>query len=71
MHHGRKASTFGEDQRVPLLADGVPNLGLDDLAIDLETTSGELNADGGLGLEAKLVLGEAGEEVGLALEKKV
>jgi hypothetical protein len=70
MHHGREASTFGADQTVPLLAGGVPNLGLDDLAIDLEIAGGELDADGGLGLEAKLVLGEAGEEVGLALEKK-
>jgi hypothetical protein len=66
MHHGHEASTFGADQRVPLLAGGVPNLGLDDLAVDLETAGGELDADGGLGLEAELVLGEAGEEVGLA-----
>jgi len=66
MHRGRQAKTFRADQRVPLLAGGVPNLGLDDLAVDLETAGGELDADGGLGLEAELVLGEAGEEVGLA-----
>jgi hypothetical protein len=51
---------------LPLLSGGVPNLGLDDLAVDLEGAGGELDADGGLGLEAELVLGEAGEEVRLA-----
>ena len=56
----------GGDGAEELLAGGVPNLGLDDLAVDLETAGGELDADGGLGLEAELVLGEAGEEVGLA-----
>jgi hypothetical protein len=33
---------------------------------DLEGAGGELDADGGLGLEAELVAGEAGEDVGLA-----
>jgi hypothetical protein len=56
----------GGRRGVPLLAGGVPNLGLDDLAVDLEGAGGELDADGGLGLEAELVAGEAGEEVGLA-----
>ena len=51
---------------VPFLAGGVPNLGLDDLAVDLEGAGGELDADGGLGLEAELVAREAGEQVGLA-----
>jgi len=32
----------------------------------MECSCGELDADGGLGLEAELVAGEAGEEVGLA-----
>jgi hypothetical protein len=32
---------------------------------DLEGAGGELDADGGLGLEAELVAGEAGEDVGL------
>ena len=62
----RLEKTVRADQSVPLLAGGVPNLGLDDLAVDLEAAGGELDADGGLGLEAELVLGEAGEEVGLA-----
>ena len=45
----------------------VPNLGLDDLVVDLEGAGGELDPpDGGLGLEAELVAGEAGEQVGLA-----
>ena len=48
------------------MACGVPNLGLDDLAVDLEGAGGELDADGGLGLEAELVAREAGEQVGLA-----
>ena len=50
----------------PLLAGGVPDLGLDDLVVDADAPGGELDADGGLGLEAELVAGEAGEEVGLA-----
>ena len=48
------------------MASGVPNLSLDDLGIDGQAAGGELDADGGLGLEAELVAGEAGEEVGLA-----
>ena len=48
------------------MACGVPNLGLDDLAVDLEGAGGELDADGRLGLEAELVAREAGEQVGLA-----
>jgi hypothetical protein len=32
---------------------------------DLEGAGGELDADGGLGLEAELVAGESGEDVGL------
>ncbi|BAT07494.1 Os09g0327150, partial [Oryza sativa Japonica Group] len=47
----------------PLLAGGVPDLGLDDLVVDADAPGGELDADGGLGLEAELVAGEAGEEV--------
>ena len=48
------------------MASGVPNLGLDDLAIDIQAPSGELDPDGGLGLEAELVASEPGEQVGLA-----
>jgi len=42
------------------LADGVPNLDLDDLAVDLETAGGELDD-----ANARYPPGEAGEEVGL------
>jgi hypothetical protein len=48
------------------LPGGVPDLGLDDLVVDADAPGGELDADGGLGLEAELVAGEAGEEVGFA-----
>ena len=33
---------------------------------DLESASGEFDADGGLGFEAELVSGESGKEVGFA-----
>jgi len=61
----RLEKTVRADQSVPLLAGGVPNLGLDDLAVDLEAEGGELDADGGLGVEGEAVLGEAGQQVGL------
>lgn len=50
----------------PFLACGVPDLGLDDFGIDVQGAGGELDANGGLGLQVELVLGEAREEVGLA-----
>lgn len=48
------------------MAGGVPNLGLDDLIVDLNGAGGELDADGGFGLLAELILGETGEEVGFS-----
>ena len=51
---------------VPFLTGGVPDLGLDDLVVDVDAAGGELDADGGLGLEAELVAREAREQVGLA-----
>ena len=51
---------------VPFLAGGVPDLGLDDLVVDVDAAGGELDADGGLGLEAELVAREAREQVRLA-----
>lgn len=48
------------------MAGGVPDLGLDGLVLDEEGTGLELDADGGLGVEAKLVAGESGEDLGLA-----
>lgn len=54
------------DGAVALLARGVPDLGLDGFGVDLDGARGELDADGGFGVEVELVAGEAGEEVGLA-----
>ena len=51
---------------VPLLAGGVPDLGLDAPVVDDEGAGLELDADGGLGVEAELVAGEAGEDLRLA-----
>lgn len=50
----------------PFLASSVPNLGLDDLAIDVQGPSRELDANGGLGLEVEFVLGESREQIRLA-----
>ena len=50
----------------PFLASGVPNLGLDNLAVHIQAPGGELDADGGLGFQAELVASEPGEQVGLA-----
>ncbi|BAT10604.1 Os10g0377450, partial [Oryza sativa Japonica Group] len=51
---------------LPLLAGGVPDLGLDGLVVDEEGAGLELDADGGLGVDGELVAGEAGEDLGLA-----
>jgi hypothetical protein len=56
----------GRNSHAPFLAGGVPDLGLDDLVLDVDAAGGELDADGGLGLEAELVAREAREQVGLA-----
>ncbi|TPX50230.1 hypothetical protein SeMB42_g02323 [Synchytrium endobioticum] len=61
----------GGDGAVPLLAGGVPDLGLDRLGIDLDGAGGELDANGGFGLEVELVAGEARQEVGLADAREV
>lgn len=49
----------------PFLAGGVPYLGLDGLVVDDERFGLKLNADGGFGIDAELVLGEASEELRL------
>jgi hypothetical protein len=51
---------------VPLLACGVPDLGLDAPVVDDEGAGLELDPDGGLGVEAELVAGEAGQDLRLA-----
>lgn len=53
------------DGTVALLSGGVPDLGLDRLALGLDGLGGELDADRRLGFEVELVAGEAREEVGL------
>ena len=44
---------------------GVPDLRLDVPAVDLDALGGELDPDGGLGLERELVAGEAIQEIRL------
>jgi hypothetical protein len=51
---------------LPLLPGGVPYLGLDDLVVDSDAPGGELDPNGGLGLEAELVAREPREQVGFA-----
>lgn len=50
---------------LPRLLTCVPDLCLDRLAVDSDRARGELDADRALALEAKLIAGEPGEEVGL------
>lgn len=45
---------------------GVPNLSFDDFVVDVNGSGGELDADGGFGLEAELVARESREEVGFS-----
>jgi len=54
------------DRSVSLLTSRIPDLGLDGLAVGLDAAGGELDADGGLGLEVELVAREPREEVALA-----
>ena len=56
----------GRDGAVSLLAGGIPDLGLDGLGVDLDGPRGELDTDGGLGVEVELVAGEPTEQVGLS-----
>ncbi|PWZ12242.1 hypothetical protein Zm00014a_012741 [Zea mays] len=54
-----------EKKGVPLLPGGVPDLRLDELVVDLDSLGGELDADGGPGLEAELVPGEPRQQLSL------
>lgn len=56
----------GGDGTEPLLASGVPNLGLDLLAVDFQALSLKLDAYGSLGVGIELVASVAGEQVGFA-----
>lgn len=44
----------------------IPDLGLDGLGVDLDRSSRELNADGGLGIDVELVARESTQQVGLS-----
>lgn len=48
------------------MASSVPNLSFDNFTIDIQGPGGELNTNGGFGLEIELVLSESGEQIGLA-----
>lgn len=54
----------GGDGAVALLARGIPDLGLDGLGVDLDRPRGELDADGGLGVDVELVSRETAQQVG-------
>lgn len=54
------------DGAVSLLAGRVPDLRLDGFGVHLDGPRGELDADGGLGVEVELVAGESAQQVGLA-----
>lgn len=56
----------GGDGTVALLARGIPDLGFDGLAVDLDAAGREFDADGGFAVEVEFVAREAGEQVGFA-----
>ncbi|KAL0903907.1 hypothetical protein M5K25_025970 [Dendrobium thyrsiflorum] len=61
--HIKSSSRKREKTSLPFLACGVPNLRLDDLAIDIDAPSGELHPNGGLRLQTELVPRESREKV--------
>lgn len=44
----------------------VPELGLDEFAVELDSLGGELNADGGFGLQVEFLFGVLGQEIGFS-----
>ncbi len=54
----------GGNSTVSFLASSIPNLCLDSLGVDLDGARGELDTDGGLGVEVELVASESAEKVG-------
>lgn len=62
----REASVRRGRKESPFLASGVPDLSLDALVLDDKRPGLELDADGGLGVQAELVPREAREYLGLA-----
>ena len=51
---------------VPLLSGSIPNLDFDCLVINYNGFGGELDSNGGFGLEVELVFSEFADDVGLA-----
>lgn len=54
------------DGPVSLLSSRIPDLGLDGLALHMDTACGKLHPDGALALQVELISGEAREQVTLA-----
>jgi hypothetical protein len=54
------------DGTISFLAGGIPDLCLDRLCVNADTSGGELDADRRLAIEVELVAGEAGQKVGFA-----
>ncbi len=54
------------DGPVSLLSSRIPDLGLDSLALHMDTACGKLHPDGALALQVELIAGEAREQVTLA-----
>lgn len=54
------------DGPISLLSSGIPDLRLDGLGVDLDRARGELDTDGGLGVQVELVTGEPTKQVGLS-----
>lgn len=59
-------STKKWGKKRPFLSSSVPNLSLDDLAINIQAFGGKLDPYCGLGLQVELVPREPGEQVGFA-----
>jgi hypothetical protein len=65
-HGAERAAVVGAgDRAVALLAGGVPDLGLDAVARDVDGARLELDADGRLGVQEELVAGEASQQLRL------
>lgn len=50
----------------PFLASGVPNLGLNDLTINIQAASSELNTNSRLRLQTEFITSESWKQIGLA-----
>ena len=59
-----------EGKKITFLANGDPNLDLDDLIINMNAMSVEFDNDCGLGFEIELVGSETRKEIGLSGEER-